>query len=276
MVNEQTLHSRAGTLPKRPLAVETCNTYTPSSGASVFSESACGEHSFPSYCFFSHPPTPLHNSCLSSLSVSLSLLVNQPIPLHSGGGGGGGAHSFTAFSRSHWPFWCSTVGSDPTLSFSRGPCTSSCSFSLVGLAPPLSPSLAWALRPPPSLSLSLSCACGPCAPCSHIRALHSWCRASFSWRLSRSWHPPHAQKASCVCLTGVRYHFVWWELNFFIAWTIFMKLGTLVHHVHGYKKVASDFLIFVQGLSYGLPKSKKRGKIITKLWKIITKSPGKN
>ena len=53
----------------------------------------------------------------------------------------GGAHSFTAFSRSHWPFWCGTVGSDPTLSLSR-----------VGLAPPL------------SFSLYLSCACGPCAP----------------------------------------------------------------------------------------------------------------
>ena len=25
--------------------------------------------------------------------------------------------------------------------------------------------------------------------------------------------------------------------TFFIAWTIFMKLGTLVHHVHGYKTV---------------------------------------
>ena len=25
------------------------------------------------------------------------------------------------------------------------------------------------------------------------------------------------------------------EFNFFIAWTIFMKRGTLVHHVHGYK-----------------------------------------
>ena len=25
------------------------------------------------------------------------------------------------------------------------------------------------------------------------------------------------------------------EFNFFISWTIFMKLGTLVHHVHGYK-----------------------------------------
>ena len=30
-------------------------------------------------------------------------------------------------------------------------------------------------------------------------------------------------------------------------------------------KFASDFLIFAQGLSYGLSKSKKRGKIITKL-----------
>ena len=37
-------------------------------------------------------------------------------------------------------------------------------------------------------------------------------------------------------------------------------------------KVASDFLIFVWGLSYGLPKSKKRGKIITKLWNIIIKA----
>ena len=25
------------------------------------------------------------------------------------------------------------------------------------------------------------------------------------------------------------------EFNFFIAWTIFMKLGTLVHHPHGYQ-----------------------------------------
>ena len=40
-------------------------------------------------------------------------------------------------------------------------------------------------------------------------------------------------------------------------------------------KGASDFLIFVWGLSYGLSKSKKRGKIVTKLWKIITKSLGK-
>ena len=35
-----------------------------------------------------------------------------------------------------------------------------------------------------------------------------------------------------------------------------MKLGTLVHHVHGYKNVASDVLIFAKGLSYGLSKSK--------------------
>ena len=43
-----------------------------------------------------------------------------------------------------------------------------------------------------------------------------------------------------------------------------MKLGTVVHHVHGYK-FASDFLNFALGLSYGLSKSKKRGKNITKL-----------
>ena len=35
-------------------------------------------------------------------------------------------------------------------------------------------------------------------------------------------------------------------------------------------------LIFTKGLSYGLSKSKKWGKIITKLWKITTKSQGKN
>ena len=45
------------------------------------------------------------------------------------------------------------------------------------------------------------------------------------------------------------------EFNFFTAWTIFMKLGTPVHHVPGYKG-ASDFLIFAYGLSYGLSKSK--------------------
>ena len=44
-----------------------------------------------------------------------------------------------------------------------------------------------------------------------------------------------------------------------------MKFGTLVHHVHGYKTVAPDSLIFAWGLSYGLSKSKKRGKIVTKL-----------
>ena len=31
------------------------------------------------------------------------------------------------------------------------------------------------------------------------------------------------------------------EFNFFIAWTIFMKLGTLVHHVHGYKNCLRVF-----------------------------------
>ena len=36
------------------------------------------------------------------------------------------------------------------------------------------------------------------------------------------------------------------------------------------------FFNFCLGLSYGLSKSKKRGKHITKLWKITTKSLGKN
>ena len=31
------------------------------------------------------------------------------------------------------------------------------------------------------------------------------------------------------------------EFNFFIAWTIFMKLDTLVHHVHGYKTLPRVF-----------------------------------
>ena len=44
----------------------------------------------------------------------------------------------------------------------------------------------------------------------------------------------------------------------------------------GYKLLPQIFLIFAWGLSYGLSKSKKRGKIITKLWKIITKSLAKN
>ena len=31
------------------------------------------------------------------------------------------------------------------------------------------------------------------------------------------------------------------EFNFFTAWTIFMKLGTLIHHVHGYKMLPQIF-----------------------------------
>ena len=37
--------------------------------------------------------------------------------------------------------------------------------------------------------------------------------------------------------------------------------------------MATDYLIFAKELSYELSKSKKRGKIITKLWKSIIKSP---
>ena len=66
------------------------------------------------------------------------------------------------------------------------------------------------------------------------------------------------------------------EFNFLTAWTISMKFGTLVHYAPGYKTLPQIFLIFAWGLSYGLSKSKKGGKIVTKLWKIITKSPGKN
>ena len=44
-----------------------------------------------------------------------------------------------------------------------------------------------------------------------------------------------------------------------------MKFGTLVQHAPDYKTFASDFLIFALGLSYGLSKSKKGGKIVTKL-----------
>ena len=43
-----------------------------------------------------------------------------------------------------------------------------------------------------------------------------------------------------------------------------MKFGTLVQHALGYN-IASDFLNFAWGLSYGLSKSKKGGKIVTKL-----------
>ena len=49
------------------------------------------------------------------------------------------------------------------------------------------------------------------------------------------------------------------EFNFLTAWTISMKFGPLVQHAPGYKNVASDFLIFALGLSYGLSKSKKTG-----------------
>ena len=50
------------------------------------------------------------------------------------------------------------------------------------------------------------------------------------------------------------------EFNFFIAWTIVITCHTcssfLLLHTFD-----SDFLFFAQGLSYGLSKSKKGGKI---------------
>ena len=49
------------------------------------------------------------------------------------------------------------------------------------------------------------------------------------------------------------------EVNFLTAWTFSMKYGTLVQHAHGCKNVASDYLIFAQGLSYGLSNLKNTG-----------------
>ena len=133
--------SRAGTPPKRPLAIETCNTYTPSSGASVFSESPCGEHSFPSYYLFSHPPTPLDNTCLSSLFPCLSWSINQ-------------YHYIRGVLTLSQP---SLGDTDPS---GAAPWALIPLFlSRVGLAPPLALSLAWASRP-----LFLLLSCGPCAP----------------------------------------------------------------------------------------------------------------
>ena len=41
------------------------------------------------------------------------------------------------------------------------------------------------------------------------------------------------------------------EFNFFTARTIFMKLGTLVHHAHFDERMPQTFYIFAWGLSYG-------------------------
>ena len=44
------------------------------------------------------------------------------------------------------------------------------------------------------------------------------------------------------------------------------KLGRVVHHAHGNKKKSClGFLNFVEGLSYGISKSKKQGKIFTNI-----------
>ena len=66
------------------------------------------------------------------------------------------------------------------------------------------------------------------------------------------------------------------EFNFFYRLDYLYEIWHTCSSCSWLQKIASDFLIFVSGLSYGLSKSKKRGKIITKLWKIITKSLGKN
>ena len=56
------------------------------------------------------------------------------------------------------------------------------------------------------------------------------------------------------------------EFNLLMAWTIFMKLGTLVHHVHGYKTLPQIFSFLPRDLVMVFQsRKKKRGKIITKL-----------
>ena len=50
-----------------------------------------------------------------------------------------------------------------------------------------------------------------------------------------------------------------------------MKLGTLVHHVYGYTQPPQKFQFWPRDLVMVFH-SRKRGKIITKLWKTINKS----
>ena len=66
------------------------------------------------------------------------------------------------------------------------------------------------------------------------------------------------------------------ELNFLTAWTISMENCKRVYHFLGYQILPQMLLIFAQWHSYGLSKLKNQAKMITKLWKIITKSSGKN
>ena len=54
-------------------------------------------------------------------------------------------------------------------------------------------------------------------------------------------------------------------LNFFTTWTMFMKLGTLVHHVHGNQMLPQMLQNLPTDLVMVFQIRKKRGKIITKL-----------
>ena len=55
------------------------------------------------------------------------------------------------------------------------------------------------------------------------------------------------------------------EFNFLTAWTISMKFGTPVQHAPGYKGLPQIFYFLPRDLVMVFSKSKKRGKIITKL-----------
>ena len=48
------------------------------------------------------------------------------------------------------------------------------------------------------------------------------------------------------------------QFNFLTAWNISVKLGSLVHHAHGYKRLPQTFTFCPE--TYGLSKSKKWGK----------------
>ena len=66
------------------------------------------------------------------------------------------------------------------------------------------------------------------------------------------------------------------EFNFFIICDRHKRLSQNERRRVDLQNVASDFLIFAQGLSYGLSKFSDDFTPFFRLWKTITKSLGKN
>ena len=85
----------------------------------------------------------------------------------------------------------------------------------------------------------------------HVSSQRRWpgCQAARTAKRSGLMSATLARAPAIFCSRkkSAKNHWISWHcpFNFFTAWTIFMKLGTLVYHVHGYKTFASDFLIFV-------------------------------